>query len=347
MNLLNLGSGIKTTYEVHLKYSLLWECALGIAASTYDELHHTLEKSPEYWTDTIKKLSHEAQRELEYSKKHNTWKTLLQLLYIMDFNDLDSFLDYIKNLEEENLRFYSLPFLGKQNEANRRNAASGDKEARMKLIETCSNHKFFPTYIEFICSISINILKNHLIILMSGWYESVIKSDEISNVTILKRDFHSKSLMKKKLTPEKLVELTIGKAYSPEPTVTDVLLIPQNIYRPWTVEADEVDTKIFYYPVSDESILANEDIYIPPFALIQRYKSLGDEIRLKIIKFLSEGDKTLQELTDKLNMAKSTVHHHLSLLRAAQFVQIVDSMYHLNKDAFLLMESDLKIYLER
>ncbi|WP_055668734.1 ArsR/SmtB family transcription factor [Desnuesiella massiliensis] len=347
MNLLNISSGIKTTYKVTLKYSLLWECALGIAASTYDELHHSLEKPQQYWSDAINKLSSEGKKELECSKKHNTWKTLLQLLHTRDFENLNMFLQYIKDLSEEDLRFYSLPFLGNQNEENRKDASSGDIKARMSLIELCSKHKFFPDYIEFICNVSINILKNHLITLMQAWYEVIIKPDETHFLSMLKKDFKTKSAMMEKLTAEKLVEWTIGTTYLPEPTITDVLLIPQYIYRPWTVEADDINTKIFYYPISDESLTDDKDTYAPAFTLVQGYKALGDEVRLKIIKFLYEGDKTLQELTEKLDMAKSTVHHHLSLLRSVRIVRTVNSMYQLNKDALFSIESDLKIYLEK
>lgn len=347
MNLLNISSGIKTTYKVTLKYSLLWECALGIAASTYDELHHSFEKPQQYWSDAINELSSEGKKELEYSKSHNTWKTLLQLLHTKDFENLNTFLQYIKDLSEEDLRFYSLPFLGIQNEENRKNASSGDINAKMSLIELCSKHKFFPSYIEFICNVPIDILKDHLTTLMQAWYEVIIKPDETYFLSMLKKDFKAKSAMMERLTAERFVEWTIGTTYLPEPTITHVLLIPQYIYRPWTVEADGINTKIFYYPISDESIAEDKDIYAPAFTLVQGYKALGDEVRLKIIKFLYEGDKTLQELTEKLDMAKSTVHHHLSLLRSVRIVRIVNSMYQLNKDALFSMESDLKIYLER
>jgi len=228
-----------------------------------------------------------------------------------------------------------------------KNASFEDKKAKTCLIEACLNHKFFPDYIEFICGVPIDILKSHLTTLMQGWYETIIKPDESYTLSILKKDFEARSIMKEKLTPEKFVEWTTGSIYAPEPTVTDVLLIPQYIYRPWTVGADDINTKIFYYPVSDESIIDGNDIYIPPFALVQGYKALGDEMRLKIIKFLYEGDATLQDLTGKLNIAKSTVHHHLSLLRAARIVRTVNSMYHLNKDNLFAIESHLKIYLDK
>ncbi|WP_343769149.1 metalloregulator ArsR/SmtB family transcription factor [Clostridium malenominatum] len=348
MKVLNISSSTKITYEVHMKYSILWECALGIAASTYDELHHTLERSAEYWKTTIGKLSPDIKEELMYSRKNNTWKTLLQLLCIKDFKNLDHFTDYIENLKEEELRFYSIPFLGLANEESRKKASCGDELAKLQLIKASSNNKFFPSYIEFIYSVTFYELKEHLVKLMRGWYEAVIKPDEEYILSILKRDIESKGGMLKSLTPEKFVEwVTGGRVYLPEPTISSVLLIPQYIYRPWIVEADDINTKIFYYPVSDESIHSVKDAYVPDLALIQSYKALGDEARLRIVKFLYEGDKTLQELTDKLNLAKSTIHHHLSMLRGTKLVKVEESKYHLNKEFLFMIESELKSYLER
>ena len=47
-----------------------------------------------------------------------------------------------------------------------------------------------------------------------------------------------------------------------------------------------------------------------------KHKALGDEARLRIVKMLFEKERTLQEITERLQLGKSTVHHHLKLLRA-------------------------------
>ncbi|MCK9907225.1 hypothetical protein MXD63_45420, partial [Frankia sp. Cpl3] len=58
-------------------------------------------------------------------------------------------------------------------------------------------------------------------------------------MSMLERDYRSKLPMQQKLEPEALVEwATGGIQYSPEPTVTDVLLIPHYIYRPWNIQAE-------------------------------------------------------------------------------------------------------------
>ena len=100
---------------------------------------------------------------------------------------------------------------------------------------------------------------------MTGWYESVIQKEEEEILSILKRDYETKVEMNKKMKPEEFVEwATGGVNYMPEPSVHHVLLIPQMTYRPWNIEADIEDTKVFHYPVANESIHP-EDPYEPNY----------------------------------------------------------------------------------
>lgn len=125
-----------------------------------------------------------------------------------------------------------------------------------------------------------------------------------------------------------------------------VLLIPQYIYRPWNIEADIEGTKVFYYPIANESI-SPFDKYTPNNFLILKHKALGHEVRMRIVKLLYEEDKTLQEITNQLNIGKSTIHHHLKILRAAKLVEISDSKYSLKKKSVELLDKELSLYLNK
>jgi len=50
------------------------------------------------------------------------------------------------------------------------------------------------------------------------------------------------------------------------------------------------------------------------------YKALGDEVRLKILHMLSEGEMCVCEIIDKLEMSQPAVSHHLKILRQAGVV---------------------------
>ncbi|MCJ7992748.1 hypothetical protein MUB15_32215 [Priestia sp. OVS21] len=54
MKIMNLNS-MRETYSTQIKYSILFEMGLGIAAYTYYDFHHTLEKPAGYWED-IKRI---------------------------------------------------------------------------------------------------------------------------------------------------------------------------------------------------------------------------------------------------------------------------------------------------
>jgi DNA-binding transcriptional ArsR family regulator len=62
----------------------------------------------------------------------------------------------------------------------------------------------------------------------------------------------------------------------------------------------------------------------PSKKLIRLTKALADENRLRIIKLLSEGPKTFTEILQYFSVSKSTVHHHIMLLRTAGLI----SSYH-------------------
>jgi DNA-binding transcriptional ArsR family regulator len=55
---------------------------------------------------------------------------------------------------------------------------------------------------------------------------------------------------------------------------------------------------------------------------LRAYKALSDERRLRILRRLSEGETSLDELTELLDLSKSTVHHHISILRGAGLIRV-------------------------
>ncbi|HDR7607124.1 MULTISPECIES: ArsR/SmtB family transcription factor [Bacillus] len=347
MEVFHVTSRKRETYNVQMKYSILFECALGIAAITHKRLIDTLEKTQSEWEKIRQSLSVEMREHLQFVEENNTWKALLQLLYEGDFQDLSQFIANIDSLSEEDLKYICLPFLGEAYQAKRRLAASGEVSVIHELKELTHDHQFFSTYIEFVCHADVRELKTHLIAVMTGWYDSVVKKEAEEIVSILQRDYEAKNEMNKKMKPEEFVEwATGGVTYMPEPSVHHVLLIPQITYRPWNIEADIEDTKVFHYPVANESIHP-EDPYEPSYFLVHKHKALGDEARLRIVKLLFEQERTLQEITERLQLGKSTVHHHLKLLRSAKLVDIQDGKYVLRKKAVQSLAKELDAFLNR
>jgi predicted DNA-binding protein YlxM (UPF0122 family) len=347
LDVLNLTSRKRETYRIMLDYSVLWECALGIAAITNTPLIKTLEKPLDYWNEIKSTLSTELLEHLEFVERNNTWKAILQLLHKEKFSNISQFTSYILAIPDGELKFICLPFIGIEFQEIRKKAAVGDEAGINEMKMLTSDNPFFPQYIEFISHSNVDDLKKHLIGVMTGWYDAVIQKDIENLNTILRTDYETKKEMLNKMTPEELVEWsTGGVTYLPEPSVNNVLLIPQYIYRPWNIEADIEGTKVFYYPIANESI-SPYDRYTPNNFLVLKHKALGDEVRLRIVKLLYEEDKTLQEITNQLNLGKSTIHHHLKILRAAKLVEISDLKYSLKKKSVESLAKELSLYLNK
>ncbi|MEC5424006.1 metalloregulator ArsR/SmtB family transcription factor [Virgibacillus sp. C22-A2] len=345
MDIISTTSRKRETYEIEIKYSPLWEAALGIAAITNTPLLDSMERPIVYWKETRDNLSKELQEHLDYAEKNNTWKSLLQLLHEKDFSTLEEFTSYIHDLSENKLKFICIPFTGNANQSLREQAANGNSEALLRLQEQTSENPFFPAYIEFICKAEARQLKSHLIEVMTDWFEQVIEPTIEKLEKILQTDTQSKARAKEKMSSEVFVEwATGGINYAPEPSIQKVLLIPHYIYRPWNVVADIEDTKVFYYPIANESV-DPQDKDLPNNFLLLKHKALGDEVRMRIVKYLFERDRTLQDITEKLEMGKSTIHHHLKILRSAQLVEVNQSKYVLKKKAIESLANELDLYL--
>lgn len=345
MDVLHLTSRKRETYEVRIEASLLWECALGIAAVTNKRLIDTLEKPKESWDRLKKSLSVPLIEDLKFVEENNTWKSLLLLLHQKEFRNLSEFHMFLDEVDDEKLRFICIPYIGIKFEDLRTLASKGDEPSRSRFKKQTEGNPFFPDYIEFVCTTQVYTLREHLKSVMTKWYEEVIFPQRETLTHILRRDKQAKEKMNGELNPEAMVEWTTGGiTYLPEPSVHTVLLIPQAIYRPWNVEGDVEGVKVFYYPVANESIYP-DDKDMPSYFLVQKHKALGDEARLRMVKLLKGSNRTLQEITNELNMGKSTVHHHLKILRSARLVETQDGKYRLKENAVQTLSNELKQYL--
>ena len=74
-----------------------------------------------------------------------------------------------------------------------------------------------------------------------------------------------------------------------------------------------------------------------------KHKALGDEARLRIVKCCLKRTYITGN-NGKIVLGKSTVHHHLKLLRAAKLVDIHDGKYVLRKKAVQSLAKELDMF---
>lgn len=347
MKILDLSIG-KKSCEIEIHASLLFESALGLAAVTYAGIRDTLERTTAEWDEIIARMNPESQQELAYCAEHNTWQALLRLLHGRACAEVGEFVEHLRAMPVEEFRYQVLPPLGGLYEEEwRRRAAAGEEKASNALIEAAAGNGFLAAYVPFFLKEDGERLKEHLVRLMQSWHEAAVTPRQKDWESILQREVKAKREMQGRLSAEAFLEWALGKPYVPEPGVGRILLVPHIAYRPWTIQADLSGTKVFYYPVSDESLHDEEDAYRPPASLVLHYRALGDENRLRLLKLLHERDRTLQELTEALDLAKSTIHHHLALLRSAGLVRLDGVTYTVRPALLHQAGKQLTAYLER
>lgn len=126
------------------------------------------------------------------------------------------------------------------------------------------------------------------------------------------------------LEPTELIErVSNGISYAVPLGTTRLALVPSISLRPWTLVTEAGSSLVVVYPVADEHL--EHDADAPPGWLVRAYKALGDERRLRILRRLSEGEASLTELTELVGLAKSTVFHHIGVLRAAGLIRVAMS----------------------
>jgi DNA-binding transcriptional ArsR family regulator len=107
-----------------------------------------------------------------------------------------------------------------------------------------------------------------------------------------------------------IVRATRGVEYRPESWIHTGVLVPSVLNRPWVTLAEHRGTKIILYP----AVGSGEG---PDAQLIDVYKALGDETRLRILRLMGTGLTSLTDIAERLGLAKSTVHGHMVILRTA------------------------------
>jgi DNA-binding transcriptional ArsR family regulator len=142
-----------------------------------------------------------------------------------------------------------------------------------------------------------------------------------------------------------------GVRYVPDPSPDLVVLVPQWHFRPWNIFATFRQMHVINYPVDVLPPAPGE----PPPGLLRLTHVLGDESRLRILRFVGRTPRTFTELVELTGLSKSTVNHHMMTLRAAGLIRTTvtshpgrgykGSTYELRPNALDTLSARLRDYL--
>lgn len=283
------------------------------------------------------------------------WAHLISLAYECPSpRDVPAFLAYLKTLDPMEIR---LRLLGYYVRYFRRAtppdviaaAAAGDHHAQQRFLQTSyPGDTAWQAALTSLLPLTPAETSSRLMAILERWYAEVFRAQESRLLPILERDAEATRLLAATLSVERLIEtVTNGWEYVPEPAIRHVLLIPSVVIRPIIHNFDHHEVKIICYSVSDVSMTEAGDMPSP--RLLRLLKALGDKLRLRVLKRLSTGQYTLQQLAKHFGVSKTLMHHHLIILRSAGLVQMrggTQKVYSLRHDTIAAVGPLLSKYLE-
>jgi DNA-binding transcriptional ArsR family regulator len=200
-------------------------------------------------------------------------------------------------------------------------AAAGDPAAHARLLE-------HPRYYGGAARGALTVLlpldpaetRRRLLEVLARWHEESFAAREPRLVATLAADARATAELAATLPPGRLIELVCGGfAYEPEPECPRVLLVPHLAARPWLLLCQHRDTRIICHPARDAG---GDQRAATAEKLLRLGRALGDGQRQRLLAALAAGPRELDELAGEVGLSRSTVHHHLGLLRAAGLVRL-------------------------
>ena len=258
----------------------------------------------------------------------DTFRHLMGLAYEAPApRDANAFLEHLRATDPIEIKLHLVQFYSRDTcrmtpPSVIRAAVAGDPDAASEFLRT-SHPEWEPwtSFVRAVLDVDADAYKRELVAVIGEWTERVWKPESLTIMPIIERDAEAKRDLLRELPIDDFVRTaTNGVEYTPRPGVDRLVLVPSFLNRPLVSFAELGDVFVVFYPVADENVGA--DAGSPPPRLVRLSKALGDEKRLRILRALADGEKSLMELAEMFGVAKTTMHHHMIVLRSAGLISV-------------------------
>lgn len=277
------------------------------------------------------------------------WVCLIPIAHEVGTKDIEQFIEHIADMSAVDLRRRLLDCAWldpkeRPDSSTLAAAAAGDFDSVKQLAETVFAENKHEG-LRYVLAMEPERSRSTIVEVMRRFSREVfVEAEEVA--PLLARDAREKAALAATMPPDRAIEIaTNGITLDVGADTSGVVLIPALITRPWVVLTGSGSKKILCYAATEED---EADPDAPPAWVVTFYKALGDERRLRILGMLNEGPASLGDLAQRLELSKSTIHHHLALLRAAGLVRVTigrDKEYTLRTDAVPQAGRLLEAYL--
>jgi DNA-binding transcriptional ArsR family regulator len=315
--------------SLQIEVAPAYELLLTLAVMSDTPGHDTYELEPGWLKNARQAASPDLLRQIDaLSGTERLWAHLLSLAYESPPpRDVPGFLAALADTSAAEIR---LRLLGYYVRYLRRltppdviaAAAAGDRSAQQELLRTSDpDDEGWQHALGAILPLNAEETKRSILEILQGWYAQVFRGQEARVMPVLVREAERMQALARTRSGHRVLEQALpGYDYLPEPGIRRLILIPSLMVRPQLYSLDHAESKVLVYGVADDSLAAESDV--PGPRLLRLTKALGDERRLRILKRLTAGDRTLHELALDFGASDTTMLHHLIILRAAGLVRV-------------------------
>jgi DNA-binding transcriptional ArsR family regulator len=321
-----IGQGPALIIEAAPAYEFL----MSLATVTNDEQIDTVEIGPEWVQDARRRAGPELLERVNAVAhgEPDGWVHLVGLAFSSPApHDVANFIDHLRGTDADEIRLHLVDFYDRETRSLTppdviRKAVAGDPDAIRAFLRSCHpDIEAWQTYLKGVLDDEPEAFKAELISVLEAWAESVFAVEEPAIMPILLRDVEAKRELARTLPLDDFIKTaTNGVEFGPRPGLERVALVANYVNRPLVSHVEVGESLVVLYPVADESVSAETDA--PPLRLVRLAKALADDKRLRILRALADGEKTLMELAELFGVPKTTMHHHMIVLRSAGLVAV-------------------------
>lgn len=251
-----------------------------------------------------------------------TWLALAGLVATAPHpHDVDSVFSWLADINPKRLKRWLIGYASHNGDSSViEQAAEGDLSVLPQLLEGEKEQQFVE-HLEALFEVPHEELPSRFASAVQRFRNEVFAEHETEFGGAINRAAAARRAVATRDSAKAVIEdVTNGLDYDIPLGVTRVVLVPSVVVKPLSLIDQHRETLLVFYAVADEFV--NSDPEAPPSWLARTYKALSDEKRLRILRRVGEGEVTLDQITEMLGLSKSTVHHHISILRAAGLVRV-------------------------
>jgi DNA-binding transcriptional ArsR family regulator len=204
---------------------------------------------------------------------------------------------------------------------------AGDAAARAELRVALGPNRPARQGVDRLLATSAEDVQSEIADIVEEWASTVFPAFATNALAVIARDAEAKErLLAAEPARDVLRISTNGVDFDPPAWVTDIVIVPTVALRPFLAPVEFGSTEIFLCSVADAAF--DDDPLAPPRRLVKLAAALGDELRLRILHTLADGELTATEIADRVGVERTSLHHHLGILRSAGLVTIRDDGVH-------------------